>query len=423
MSIMRNHIFAAAMFLAVTTCAYADTIVFKDGTTLQVYNVEESGKWILYTAGKESDSDLKRVEASKVFAIKAENGEMRAVGQNAAADSPEPAAPESDGPVAVPARPAGNNAAAIAAYNNVTVQMKKPVKEKYHDRYCTDFLAFWGVGTNSILSDDNVEISFEPVTLKGRAGVYQYYKIKVANKTVKPLYIDLANSFRIDARGAAEPYYTNSVYTEGSSMGSGQSLNLGAVAGALGVGGVLGTLAGGIGIGKSSGKSASITSEEQRFLMIPPMASVYMPPVKFSDGTGIHEQYECLYLRNIPLANSGLLSEGAAKKCDEAKPYYNALEAQNGIDDSRWTRDVLAAPMGRVRTFDENSSPKKLSRLITYSTSPEFRTYTTIPLTLYIRGVMGSASVCNAPYFFDSKHLDCSDEGRLIWGKGQVRKN
>lgn len=89
-----------------------------------------------------------------------------------------------------------------------------------------------------------MEIGFEKVYLendKDRSVVG--HRIKVINKTDKPIYVDLGSSYKIMNGGYAVPYFKGAVYTEGSSSMQGGSLNVGAVAGALGIGGALGTFA------------------------------------------------------------------------------------------------------------------------------------------------------------------------------------
>ncbi|MCH5226780.1 MAG: hypothetical protein J1F16_03050 [Muribaculaceae bacterium] len=411
----------------------ADLIVFKDGRTQEIYNVEESGKWILYTLSPDPDSELKRVEAESVFAIKPENGEMIMVGNN---DSQSKSLDttrktdavnnsEKEGPKYMEPNPASDNSQKIAAYNNVELRLKKPKKENDKTKYCSDFISIWGIGENSILSDENIDISLEAFEVGNARNwtIYPYYKIKITNKTINPVYIDLANSFRVNANGISTPYFTNSVYTEGTSKSKGSSMNLGAVAGAMGVGGAIGTLASGINVGKGSTKSASISTEEQRFLMIPPMAAIYMPPIKFSEGDKIIDEFEVLYLRNKTLSSNPLTSEGDLRRFDEVKPYFHAVESSGGLDKASFNKDNIQAPMGWVKDFSEEESPKTISRLITYSTSPDFETYTTIPIILYIRGVMGSNERYNVPKFYDRTHLESSDDAHLLWGFGSVKKN
>lgn len=109
------------------------------------------------------------------------------------------------------------------------------------------------------------------------------------------------------------------------------------------------------------------------------------------------------------------------QKSDESKPYYNAYTAPGALDDAGWTRDKLAAPLGWTRSFSEAESPKKLTRLITYSTNPDFTTYTILPVSIYLRGVIGS-NLRNVPNSYNPEQFECTDDSHLIWGLGQVKK-
>lgn len=407
--------------------AVADVIVMADGTTMQVHNVEPASKWIYYTESSDADAPIKKVAIEKVFAYKIGDGQMTTVAASAA---PTPAQPQpvqesaaQNGPRKLDPAPAADNASLIGAYNTPELRLRKPKKESDKEKFCTDFITLWGIGSESVISDENVNISFQPDIKKANGIYYPYYKVKVTNKTDSPVYIDLANSFKLDANGSAEPYFTNSVYSESNTKSGGMGLNLGAVAGALGIGGVAGTLAGGMSVGSGSANTATVTSQEQRFLMIPPRAAVYMPPVKFSDGSKILEQYDVYFLRNTDVrANTGMVSLSTMlQKSDESKPYYNAYTAPGALDDAGWTRDKLAAPLGWTRSFSEAESPKKLTRLITYSTNPDFTTYTILPVSIYLRGVIGS-NLRNVPNSYNPEQFECTDDSHLIWGLGQVKK-
>lgn len=400
----------------------ADVLVMADGTTMQVHNIEPASKWIYYTESPDADAPIRKVAVDKVFAYKIGDGAMTTVAPAAAApqepaESADPAAPRR-----LDAVPAADNTAAIAAYNSPEIRLKKPKSETDKLKYCTDFITLWGIGSESVLSDGNVSISFRADVKKIKGRFFPYYKIKVTNKTDGPVYIDLANSFRLGANGSAEPYFTGSVYSESSTKSRGIGLNLGAVTGALGIGGAAGTLAGGIGIGQGSSNTATITSQEQRILMIPPRASVYMPPVKFSNGSKIIDQFDVFFFRTTDVPKNSMGVEGDFLRFDESRPYFNAMSAPGALDDAEWNRDRIAAPLGWPREFTEADSPKKLMRLITYSTNQDFSTYTVLPVSIFLRGVVGSSQRWNVPKDYNPAYFECSDENHLIWGLGQVRK-
>lgn len=415
-----------ALVALAATDVRADVIILKDATNLTAYNVELAGSWILYTADESADSPLQRVAADKVFGIKSDAGELQTVAERFGASVAAPAAtlPQgaTDGPMPVEPEAAADNATRLALYNSPVLSLKKPKSESDKEKLCTDFLTVWGVTSGSVLSDANLQIDFVMTMPTGasRKSIPQY-KVKVTNKTARPIYIDLANSFKFNADGSAEPYFTNSVYSEGGSSSRGVSLNMGSVAGALGVGGALGTLAGGVGIGAGAGKSASVSTAEQRILMIPPKGSVFMPPMKYVDGSSMREDYESLYIRTFPLGGA-LTTDGDMRRADANKGYVHMVDQPGGIDDARLTRDVIKASLGHIREFSETDTPKQLRRIVTYSTEPDFATYTCVEYTLYVRGVMGSNMRWNVPADYNTNYLTTDDPEHLLLGVGVVKK-
>ena len=76
---------------------------------------------------------------------------------------------------------------------------------------------------------------------------------------------------------------------------------MGSVAGALGIGGVLGTLANGVNVGGASSTGTSTTTYSQRVISIPPMASVSLEPQSIGRGhifeaVGRHKYYDNIEL-------------------------------------------------------------------------------------------------------------------------------
>lgn len=425
---LKKNIYFSLILLGIIPSAIigkADTIVLKNATNLEVYNVEEAGKWILYTTEDNLSAPLQRISISEVFAIRIGDGELRMIEPQASNTSATPVqdnVKDGEMPIYKEAVASKENSARISAYNSPVLKLKKPKEEKDKEKFCSDFLTIWGIEDASIISDNNIDVDFIMTIPDGpKKSIMPQYKIKVTNKTVQPIYIDLANSFKFSADGTARPYYTNSVYQEGGSSSHGASLNLGRVAGALGIGGPVGILANGIGIGKSSSKTAAISTTEERILMIPPKGSVFMPPMKYADGSTLREDYETLYIRTYPIGGP-LTSDGDYRRYDGNKGFVHSVDQEGGVDDARLTRDVIKAPMGWIREFSETDSPKRLKRLFTYSTSPTFSSYTCLDFTLYVRGVMGSNQQWNVPRDYDKTYLECDDENHLIVGIGMVKK-
>ncbi len=213
---------------------------------------------------------------------------------------------------------------------------------------------------------------------------YPYFVIKVKNKTMKTIYIDLANTFLVKGEESFAYYVPGeTVNTRGST--SGASVNLGSVTSALGVGGIVGTLASGTNVGGSSSSSSTNVTYAQRVISIPPMSAKTLsskPIIDFyrdnngsivvNDFGGVIQignvntvKHPCLYLilKNTDTFCGGRLSPGSV--CD----------------------------------FTKENSPMVLSSYITYSASENFRNAKTIHHTCYTEKIIG----CRYYYDFDNE--------------------
>lgn len=90
----------------------------------------------------------------------------------------------------------------------------------------------------------------------------------VYNRTDEILTIDQTKSFFVDTDGTSTSYYDPTIRTttttDMQSSSTGASMNLGALAGAVGIGGTVGRLLGGINVGGSSGGATAISNTTYR---------------------------------------------------------------------------------------------------------------------------------------------------------------
>lgn len=86
----------------------------------------------------------------------------------------------------------------------------------------------------------------------------------VCNRTSEIMTIDQTTSFFVNSDGESKSYYDPTVRTTSttnmSSKQSGASVNLGSIAGALGIGGILGQMANGVNVGGSGTKGTAVTN-------------------------------------------------------------------------------------------------------------------------------------------------------------------
>ena len=143
--------------------------------------------------------------------------------------------------------------------------------------------------------------------------------VVVFNLTDEIMSIDQTKSFLVNTTGMSKSYYDPNVYssTSGSfsSETSGTTVNLGAIAGALGVGGPLGTLLNGMSIGNSSTmgnySSSTVAIHDQPVINVGPKGRMVMSKQFNVDGVGsmlIERSYVDVKRNEAPLRFSVCIS-------------------------------------------------------------------------------------------------------------------
>lgn len=191
----------------------------------------------------------------------------------------------------------------------------------------------------------------------------QVFLLKLKNKTSRTLYIDLGNTFII-RNGNASPYYIPTSTSSSTSSGSGASVNLGAVAGALGIGGALGTLAGGIGVGGGSSSGTVNTTYSQRVVSIPPMSEKSL-------------NMQMLYKDECKIAN-GI-----------SYMYLKAFEDKFYVPLFYFSKSALDFKNGMTHDFTEDNSPMNFGFYISYSNDETCQQERNMSSAFYLRRVIG----------------------------------
>ena len=339
-----KHIALAVMCMTGSYASAQDLIVKKDGSVIQAKVTKIGTSEVEYKKWSNQDGPQYSIAISDILAINYKNGEKETfdnVGADVTAADASINTPKEEQPIIAP-----DNEKLINLYNNQVVQ---PVKPKFKDKLARRMFTVWGITDNSILSDSHISVNFSKI--------YSYdvvtgYAILVQNKSDETIYIDLANSFKISDKGISTPYYSNKTYTVNKSSGSGGSLNVGAVANAIGVGGTVGTLASGLNVGGGTSSGTTVTETEERFLTIPPHSSAKMPLVKVVNKKEISEEPEHFWPSVVPNNMNLKLHE------------YKEICTQN-------------------------NSTSIHRRIITYSTNPNFTTYKRLNIGIYLKGGLG----------------------------------
>lgn len=227
----------------------------------KVSNVEiEYKKW------KNQDGPIYTINKDEVFLIKYSNGE-KDIFTNGTQQQPPAQQTNVSTLTFVKKSPAGNNQQLIDRYKT-PVHFAKTAKNK--DAH--DFFPIMTMSDSSLVSTSDLELKIVPTLVwDGNFDVYgRYYSIELLNKTDKIVYIDLANSFRVFRDGTSESYFNTEETTVNHGSSSGAGFNLSGLTNAIGIGGIVGTLAGATTVGGSNQHSVSTTYTNQRFLAIPP---------------------------------------------------------------------------------------------------------------------------------------------------------
>lgn len=366
---MKNIIsIIGVLLMSIGYLSAQDIIICRNGDEIESKILKISKSEIEYKKWSNQDGPTYTLEKSEVFMIKYPNGDKdlfketpaaqnNAVNEAAAASNEEPAEEYSQ-PVAATA--AADNAELIAQYNtDISGLLNEYYKEKKGNIY-HDFVKL-SVTASSTLSTDDIEISITPIETYNNfwgqsiGTVVDYnpdsdwnsftilkFAIVIKNKTSRIIYIDKAACFGTSSTGKTKTYFDPTEYTVtmGGGSSTGASVNLGSVADALGVGGVVGTLAGGINVGGNKGNASATTTTQQdsRILTIPPQASV-------------------------------TLSEDKAIRHPSQKKEYRitgSYEFINSINKDKYTRSFLSKKVP-YKKFSEENSPETIKYMITYS--------------------------------------------------------
>lgn len=370
------------LFLFLTFCAATinaqDVIVKRDGSTILSKVTEIGLNEVKYKKFSNQTGPIYSILKSDILSINYENGEKETF-------APQLEKQETEGKQQIiEAKPATDNAEIISRYNRTYEHGDAiDVKNKKADAG----LCILGVSTNSVLSTEDIVIEFrqEPYIVgEARLG-YKYNIIKrfhfqIHNKTDRIIYVDLGSTFRVKKDGSAKVYYNNSQTTITKGAGTNTGVNLGAIAGAIGIGSSLATLANGISIGKGSLSSSSTVYAKQRVISIPPHGTV---PI---------EKYHIEFVENNRVEE---ISEGETLLFG-----YSSSE-------------LPSLNYGEQYVYNEIDSPFHSDYFITYSKSADFSLAIVVKASIYMRELIG-AKPYMGKYWDVSWWTDSSDPQKQI---------
>lgn len=324
-------------------------------------------------------------------------------------------------PVKLESVAAPGNAARIEAINKASVTGKKQPKNKIRGGYV---YTFWGVTPNSVLEDQNVILSFEKAIVPhyNNFSLGHGYFPRIENKTDKSIYVDLANSFYIDGKGVSHPLFDTTAYTTTNSSSTGAGVNMGGIAGALGIGGAIGKIAGGIGVSSTSGTGTSVTEQQQPVVVVPAHSASQFAITRYVLGNNVID---------APLIMTYMMDRPYDTWSGDGyweKQYKEILKDYADFSNSTISGEELDLQENAFVKFTPENSPKKIKFIFTYSTTPDFAEYYTIESDLYLKNIFGAGGRSNfikdPGEAFESKHFVFNDDDApIIWGYGWLPKS
>ena len=351
----------------------------------EAYRIDVGSNYIYYTEEDKEDAVVQKISKSDVLMIKKKDGTKINVteyepnaqkSQTTQTDNGQQSIVQVKYDDLSPEAKAANDAL-IAKYNApFEIFMKEKCKKHIGKTKAYNAFAIYGVTRNSVISNEDLEIRFilgnfdhrkknNIKWVEEKGWLNHGIMVNVRNKTNKTIYVDLGNSFYVSL-GQAQCYYVPSSSSTTHGASNGGNVNLGAVTGALGIGGVAGTLANGISVGGGSSNSTTNTTYSQRVMAIPPMSSLNLPP-----------QY--MYGNEAKTLAKGFSLNSSS--------YYGLSPYVHFLKES----DDGPLFFGDKYEYSEENSPLQLSNILAYSYEENCSSLKSITTNLYLRNLLGKS--------------------------------
>lgn len=401
---MRKVCVLAGLLFSTMSIYSQDILTKKNGDELEVKVVKISSNEIEYKKWSNQEGPSYTLPKSEAFMIKYKNGEKDVFNEDNSSVSNQQNQSTNNVPIKV--EPSSDNVSLIEQYNKMGHGFCG-LKAKDKDAKC-----WWGtlgVTQSSVLSSDEIQItisqekksypyfaySYDGSVIKGFYGEKYMsfrgkYFIEIVNKTSQTVYIDKASSFRVESDGSYHMYYNLQQTTTNQGSGSGAGLNLGAVTGALGIGGVANTLAGGTNVGGGSQSSVSTTYTDQRVIAVPP------------HGKMVLSKDEA-----IPIKVSSAFN-------------YDKFKMNSFSEDFK-SGKIPDLQYGEYKTFTEQDSPANKKYILTYSLDSDFKSNKQFEFGVYVKDAIGGRA--NSIFSYDNfvkEYMSNVGANTIIIGGGNL---
>lgn len=350
-----------------------DRIVTKEGNILDVYNVEIASNYVFYSEQNSADADILKISKDEILMIRFQDGSKKIFaggnGQETVKEEKKTEA-ENENVVKDYSIPAEEYEMLKDKYRVPVSYVGEPSSKDAKSFYCQfDFCK------GAVLADKNIEIELATVCRQadntGNTNAFVgslseelmnaldvSLSVTLKNKTDRIIYVDLANSFFV--RGdEASPYYVPTSTSVTGTSGNAVGINLGGITNALGIGGMVGSIANATSVGGGSSTSSTTVTYSQRFVSIPPKSSFTLDP-------------QLIFLPGKELYDLDI------SQCLESEKFgvYVYLKS-------------LGLKRGEEMNWDEDSSPVMVRTFINYSLDSEFKNIGQISTSLYAKKMIG----------------------------------
>ena len=394
-----KHIALAMMCMTGCYASAQDLIVKKDGNVIQTKVIKIGTSEVEYKKWSNQNGPQYSIAVADILAINYQNGEKETF-ENVGAGSSQAAKSEADGQQSiVQVKPEDLSPEAKAANDALIAKYNEPVSYDILEKHQKEIgvkkanrgIACFQATPNSLFTDGNIEVTCEIGCLYKKSkkspaewslDYYQrnipYFvtnnpaiRFAIKNKTNQTIYLDLANTFYVSL-GQSICYYIPSSTTNSHSSSGGGSINLGAVTGALGLGGAVGTIANGVNVGGGSTNTTTNTTYSQRIVAIAPQSTINLTP-----------QY--LFCNNDKKLVEGLcydlVSTSLASYSYDYCVYANfSSKSQSG-----------QMKVGDNYVYSIDNSPVKLSFFVAYSKSEQCTNEHVLQSHYYLSNIFGNS--------------------------------
>lgn len=386
-------------FLCTGSAFTQNKVITKDGDVFDAYRIDIGNTFVYYTKEDKDDAVVHKIAKNVVLMIKKKDGTKidvtEYVPQTSTSQTTKNEAVKQEEATQVTLEDLPPEAK--AANETLIAQINMPVNFVIPEKHQKDIgkkkaascFACFGVTSNSILCNDDIEVGMKIGRLDKKnkrtpaqwnndvyncLGAYSgtinpAILFSIKNKTLQTLYIDLANTFYV-RMGQSTCYYVPTSTTTSNTFSGGTGVSLGAVTGALGIGGVAGTLANGISVGGGSSNMISNTTYSQRVIAVAPLSTVSLSP-----------QY--LFGNEKMTIADGLVY-------DLAIPAYSYEYGTYANFSSKTQAGVMM--YGDHYVYSHDCSPIQMSFFVAYSKSESCTSEKVLSSHYYLNNVFGTIS-------------------------------